>query len=147
VAFVAVHESARPLDISKLFFKLPRKSATGNQSLTATIMVNGIPSHASFNLIEILDDALLTDIEVAAVGRWSTNTVAAWRQQPDHPLKWELVAARFVRYRVADLKAFMAVRRLAKRRSPAPPRRRPLVEPSGAETAPAPVSAPREGAP
>jgi hypothetical protein len=53
----------RRLDISKLFFKLPRKSATGNQSLTgkfqndlrrlcvpgyATIMVNGIRAHASF---------------------------------------------------------------------------------------------------
>jgi hypothetical protein len=32
---------------------------------------DGIPAHASFNLIEIPDDVLLTDVEVAAVGRWS----------------------------------------------------------------------------
>jgi hypothetical protein len=39
---------------------------------------DGIPAHTSFNLIEIPDDALLTDVEVAAVGRrWSTNTVAS----------------------------------------------------------------------
>jgi hypothetical protein len=53
---------------------------------------DGIPSHVSFNLLEIPDDALLTDVDVAAVGRWSTNTVAAWRQKPDHPLPWFLVA-------------------------------------------------------
>jgi hypothetical protein len=45
---------------------------------------DGIPAHASFNLIELPDDALLTDVEVAAAGRWSTNTVAAWRHKPDH---------------------------------------------------------------
>jgi hypothetical protein len=90
----------------------------------------------------------LTEAEVAAVGRWSTNTVAAWRQKPDHPLKWELVAGRFVRYRAGDLKRYMAAGRTAKPRPPPPPKRRPLVEePGGAETAPAPVSDPREGAP
>jgi hypothetical protein len=50
----------------------------------------------------------------------STNTVAACRQKPDHPLRWELVAGRFVRYRAGDVKVYLAGRRAA---TP-PPRRR-----------------------
>jgi hypothetical protein len=41
--------------------------------------------------------------QVAAVGRWSTNTVAAWRQKKDHPLPWFLVAGKYVRYRVSGV--------------------------------------------
>jgi hypothetical protein len=49
------------------------------------------------NLIEIPDSTLLTDVEVAAAGRWSTNTVATWRRKSDHPLPWFLVAGKYVR--------------------------------------------------
>jgi hypothetical protein len=81
-------------------------------------------AHASFSLTEIPDSALLTDVEVAGFKRWSTNTVPSWRRQPDHPLKWELVAGRFVRYRAGDLKAYMAAGRVvSKRQPPAPPKR------------------------
>jgi hypothetical protein len=126
-----------PLDITKQFFKSTSKSATGNQSLIgefqndlrrrcapgyATIMVNGIPAHASFNLIEIPDDALLTDVEVVAAGRWSTNTVAAWRRQPNHPLPWFLVAGKYIRYRAGDVKVLAGV--LRQRRPRSPPKRR-----------------------
>jgi hypothetical protein len=68
----------------------------------------GTPPPVSFSLRDLPDDAQLTEYEVAAIGRWSTNTVAAWRRQPDHPLTWRLVAGRHVRYRVGDLKSYMA---------------------------------------
>ena len=86
----------------------------------------GTPPPASFSLQALPDDAQLTEHEVAAVGRWSTNTVAAWRRQPDHPLRWELVAGRFVRYRAGDLKTYMATP--AKRRARVPPKRRARPE-------------------
>jgi hypothetical protein len=82
----------------------------------------GTPPPASFSLQELPDDAQLTEAEVAAVGRWSTNTVAAWRRQPGHPLRWELVAGKFVRYRAGDLKIYMAMP--AKRKGAGPPKRR-----------------------
>jgi hypothetical protein len=55
----------------------------------------------------LLHDAQLTEGEVAGFGRWSTNTVAAWRQKKDHPLPWFLVAGKYVRYRAGDLKTYM----------------------------------------
>jgi hypothetical protein len=65
-----------------------------------------------------------TEAEVAAVGRWSTNTVAAWRGKPDHPLPWFLVAARFVRYRAGDVKAYVTGVLRQKRPGSAAPRSR-----------------------
>jgi hypothetical protein len=67
----------------------------------------GVPPVPRFNFSELPDDVLLTEREVAAVGRWSTNTLGAWRRQPDHPLKWFVIAGRHVRYRVADVRAFL----------------------------------------
>jgi hypothetical protein len=68
----------------------------------------GTPPPASFSLRDLPDDALLTEHEVASVGRWSTNTLASWRRQPSHPLTWELVAGKYVRYRAGALKRYMA---------------------------------------
>jgi hypothetical protein len=83
----------------------------------------GTPPPASFSLAELPDDVLLTEYETAAVGRWSTNSLAAWRRQPGHPLKWELAAGRFVRYRAGDLKHYIATP--SKRRGRGPSKRRP----------------------
>jgi hypothetical protein len=83
----------------------------------------GTPPPASFSLQDLPADAQLTEAEVAAVGRWSTNTVAAWRRRPGHPLRWELVAGKYVRYRAGDLKRYMAAGRLAKPK-PSPPKYR-----------------------
>jgi hypothetical protein len=79
----------------------------------------GTPPPASFSLQTLPDDAQLTEYEVASIGRWSTNTLASWRRKPNHPLRWELVAGKYVRYRAGDLKAFMA---LPSRRKAAPPK-------------------------
>jgi len=86
----------------------------------------GTPPPASFSLAELPDDAQLTEAEVAAIGRWSTNTVASWRRQPDHPLRWELVAGKYVRYRAGDLKTFIATP--PKRRATVSPKRRARAE-------------------
>jgi hypothetical protein len=71
------------------------------------------------------DDVQLTEGEVATVGRWSTNTVAAWRRRrPVHPLPWFLVAGKYVRYRAGDLKTYMTgVLRQKRPRSVTPKRR------------------------
>jgi hypothetical protein len=68
----------------------------------------GTPPPASFSLADLPDDALLTEYEVAAVGRWSTNTLAAWRRQPGHALEWELLAGKYVRCRAGNLKRYMS---------------------------------------
>jgi len=81
----------------------------------------GIPPPASFSLAELPDDAQLTEGEVAAVGRWSTNTVANWRRHPGHPLEWEYVAGGFIRYRAGKVRTFMATP--YKRRVHGPPKR------------------------
>jgi hypothetical protein len=46
---------------------------------------------------DLPDDALLTEHEVASVGRWSTNTLASCGRQPGHPLQWDLVAGKYFR--------------------------------------------------
>jgi hypothetical protein len=71
----------------------------------------GTPPHASFSLAELPDDALLTEHEAAAVGRFSTNTLSAWRRRPNHPLQWELVGGKYIRYRAGNLKAYLALPR------------------------------------
>jgi hypothetical protein len=94
----------------------------------------GTPPPASFSLQALPDDAQLTEAEVAAIGRWSTNTVAQWRRQPNHPLRWELVAGRFVRYRAGDLKTYIATP--SKRRPRGPSKRRAADEHATTETQP-----------
>jgi hypothetical protein len=86
---------------------------------------DGIPPHTSFSLAALPDTAHLTEAEVAAVARLSTNTVAAWRQNPDHPLPWFRVAGRYIRYRAGDLKTYMTGV-LRQKRVRSPPKRNGL---------------------
>ena len=51
---------------------------------------------------------MLNEYETAAVGRWSTNTLAAWRLREGHGLRCIVIAGGFVRYRVADIRAYLA---------------------------------------
>ena len=46
--------------------------------------------------------------ETAAVGRWSTNTLAAWRLRKAHRLRWVVIGGGRVRYRVGDVRAYLA---------------------------------------
>ena len=46
--------------------------------------------------------------ETAAVGRWSTNTLGAWRLRKAHGLRWVVIAGGFIRYRVSAIRAFLA---------------------------------------
>lgn len=102
-----------------------------------------VPPPARFSLAELSDDALLTEVEICAHGRWSPCTTQSWRQQPDHPLRWVVLPGGFIRYRVADLREYLASGKPRKRGRPrkenaAPPRRRARARPQTAdETAPA----------
>lgn len=68
----------------------------------------GTPPPATFSLAALPDDALLTEIETAAVGRWSTNTLAAWRLRKAHALRWEVIGGGRIRYRAGDIRAYLA---------------------------------------
>jgi hypothetical protein len=95
----------------------------------------GVPPPANFSLAALPDDALLTEVEVAAIGRWSTNTVAFWRRDPDHPLKWMTIHGGRVRYQAGNVKAFIA--------TGAPPIRRPN-KPTTDDAPPPCTSAPQQ---
>jgi hypothetical protein len=106
----------------------------------------GTPPPAQFSLAELPDDSLLTEYEVAAVARLSTNTLATWRKRDDHPLKWVKIGGGRVRYRAGALKQFLATgykpqpgrpRNKDPATAPKPPKRKP--KPSGTPTATAKI--------
>jgi hypothetical protein len=62
----------------------------------------------SFELSTLADDVLLTSDEAGAVLRKRPSTLQFWRcKVPDHPLRWIRVGGT-VRYRVGDLRAYLA---------------------------------------
>ena len=97
------------------------------------------PPPTDFSLASLADDALLTEFEVAAILRVSTNTLGSWRQQPGHPLRWRALPNGFVRYTAGHIREFLASGK------PRPPRGRPhatkpkppkrKLKPSGTPTA------------
>ena len=69
----------------------------------------GVPPPPVFDFDALPDGALLNEYETAAVGRWSTNTLAAWRlREGHHGLRWVVIAGGFIRYRVSAIRAFLA---------------------------------------
>jgi hypothetical protein len=95
----------------------------------------GVPPPPLFDFDALPDGALLNEHETAAVGCWSTNTLAAWRSRAGHGLRWVVIAGGFVRYRVADIRAYLADATPRKRKAKPPPpaaalpRRRADVKP------------------
>jgi hypothetical protein len=87
------------------------------------------PPLVGVSLQELADDCLLTDKETGAIGRWSTNTLASWRRQPDHPLKWTTIPGGWVRYFAGSLKAYLAA---GERRHP---KTKPVAQPKGCASA------------
>src|SRR5262245_45661606 len=66
------------------------------------------PPLENFSIANLSDDGLLTEYEVAAVARLSTNTLSTWRKRPDHPLQWTAIGGGRIRYRVAAVKQYLA---------------------------------------
>ena len=81
----------------------------------------GVPPPPVFDFDALPDGALLNEYETAAVGRWSTNTLAAWRLREGHGLRWVVIAGGFVRYRVAHIRAYLADATPRKRKPKPPP--------------------------
>jgi len=111
----------------------------------------GVPPPPLFDFDALPDRTLLNEHETAAVGRWSTNTLAAWRLRKVG-LRWVVIAGGFVRYRVADIRAYLADATPRKRKpkppppAAAPPRRRADVKPrSRGDAVPAAREHRREG--
>lgn len=94
----------------------------------------GTPPPPPFSLAALPDDALLSEIDVAAILRMSSNTVASWRSQPAHPLRWFTLPNGFVRYQVSDIRAFLAMGR-SRARKPRSNRAK-IKPPKPAATAP-----------
>ena len=68
----------------------------------------GVPPPPVFDFDALPDGALLNEYETAAVGRWSTNTLAAWRLRKAHGLRSVVIGGGRVRYRVGDVRAYLA---------------------------------------
>ena len=83
----------------------------------------GVPPLPDFSLAALADDTRLTEYEVAAVLRVSTNTLGGWRRQPDHPLKWEIIADRLVRYTAGAVRTYLGAGPRPRGRPPNPPQR------------------------
>ena len=83
------------------------------------------PPLTNFSLAALADDALLNETETAAVLRLSTNTLCAWRQQLDHPLKWLALPNGYVRYTVSAIRAYLAMGRKRKSKDDSPPQKPP----------------------
>jgi hypothetical protein len=68
----------------------------------------GVPPPATFSLEDLPDEALLKELEVAAVLRNAPPTLQDWRQQPDHPLEWLSLPGGFVRYTAGAVRRYIA---------------------------------------
>jgi hypothetical protein len=66
----------------------------------------GMPPPLAFDLDTLPDSTLLNETETAAACRRAKSTLAVWRTQPDHPLKWRRVGGR-VLYEVPSIRAFL----------------------------------------
>jgi hypothetical protein len=105
----------------------------------------GLPPPATFDFEGLPDGSPLSEFEVAAILRVSTNTVGSWRRQPDHPLQWFALPNGFIRYTVAAIRAYLASGEPRPRGKPpatkagaAPaPKRTPPAKPARRRRAPA----------
>jgi len=79
----------------------------------------GLPAPAEFDFDALPDGALLTEREVASLLRVARITLASWRQQSDHPLRWLALPNGYVRYKALHLRQFLGLGR-RRRRKPAP---------------------------
>ena len=68
----------------------------------------GTPPPATFSLAELPDDALLSELEVAALTRLSTNTLTQWRRRSNRQLPWIVIAGGRVRYLAGAVRQFLA---------------------------------------
>jgi hypothetical protein len=91
------------------------------------------PPLPGISLGELADDQLLTEYETAAILRLSTSTLEKWRTRADsHPLEWETMGGRLIRYRAGAVKRFLlnsTVRGRARGRQLATRDRRAATEP------------------
>jgi hypothetical protein len=66
----------------------------------------GIPPPLTIDIDALPDSTHLNDTETAAVIRRSKACLENWRKQPDHPLKWKLVAGRIL-YELSSIRALL----------------------------------------
>lgn len=69
----------------------------------------GLQPPPLFDFDQLGNGTFLSEFETAAVLRVSSNTLAAWRGQPAHPLRWLRLPNGFIRYRVAAIRAYVAM--------------------------------------
>ena len=69
----------------------------------------GLQPPPLFDFDALAGGTLLSELETAAVLRISSNTLATWRTQPAHSLRWVTLPNGFIRYRVAAIRAYLAM--------------------------------------
>jgi hypothetical protein len=101
--------------------KLSTKSALPPKRSHHGANRSGLPPPPTFDLDQLAPSTLLSEIETAAILRNSPHTLAAWRlrddRRRDHRLAWLTLPNKQIRYRVADIRAYLALG--------APPRKKP----------------------
>ena len=100
----------------------------------------GVPPPVTFDFDALADGALLSETDVAAILRMSTNTVASWRQRPDHPLRFLVLPNGFVRYTAGHVREFLASGKPRPPRSRPPATKRTPAKPAGTFTATTKIS-------
>jgi hypothetical protein len=80
----------------------------------------GLPPPPEFDFGRLADSTLLNEHETAAVLRVHMTTLQAWRSRGVDALPW-VEMAHGIRYRVTDIRAYLALPRT--RKYPIPPRR------------------------
>jgi hypothetical protein len=85
----------------------------------------GVPPPPTFDLDQLADSILLSEVEAAAILRNSTNTLAAWRlredRRRDHRLAWLVLPNGQIRYTVAAIRAYLALGALKPKPKPKDP--------------------------
>jgi len=100
----------------------------------------GLPPPATFDFEGLPDGSLLSEIEVAAILRVSSNTLGGWRRQGGHPLKWLVLPNGFVRYTAGHVREFLASGKPRPPRSRPPATKRTPAKPAGTFTATTKIS-------
>jgi hypothetical protein len=80
----------------------------------------GLQPPPLFDFDALAGGTLLSELETAAVLRISSNTLATWRTQSAHALRWLTLPNGFIRYRVAAIRAYLAMGAPRKRKPKAP---------------------------
>lgn len=97
----------RDLAIDATRPRAPKQDGLVNGTVKRRVRKTGTPPPVTFDLDALPASSWLTTEETAAVLRKAIITVALWRRNPAHPLRWRRVDGRPL-YQVGWVRAYIA---------------------------------------